>query len=416
MSMKLRCVNSPIPAILLSLVLSGCATGKGPASYVPPEALSYPSAEVSDALLTFGARVQSQTLADYRRAAREDMLRGAIRDYLTAGVLTHKAFSALMPAQRDVLCLPRYGYLRISTPVVATNGKATAVKELVKPASDDIKTLIKALGEKYTIDVTTAPLAVSYDTWMATGSGISCAKAVETADPFATRDYIGREFALSSALVGFKTLFETVWGLAKPVVTGALQNVDTERRNRAVRDFFSDDSNIAALKSDVEHIETFLRREFILEQRKTAGAAVAAQAAVLDPDSAHWRDAAAIVEKSKCAASISRLVATKTDPAGVACLRTVYGALDPAITLALDEADRFDASMEKELPESRLSEQIDTVSEIAQGKMPADDRLRAMWGVLIRYATLYDTVRDLNSEAQKEKWDEALEAFRKALN
>lgn len=416
MPMKLRSVNAPIQVIVLLVGLSGCATGKGPGGYVPPEALSKPGAEVSEALLAFGSGVQSQTLVNYRRAAREDMLRGAMRDFLMAGVFTDKAFSALMPEPRDVLCLPRYGYLRISTPIVATNAKATAVKELVKPASDDIKALIKALGDRYTIDVTSPPLTVSYDTWVATGSGLSCVKAVETADPFATRDYIGREFALGSALVAFNSLFETVWGLAKPVVTGALQNVDIERRNQAVRDFFSDDRNVAALKSDIEHIETFLRREFTLEQRKTAGAAVAAQAAVLDPNSAHWRDAVASVGKSTCGASISRLVTNKTDPAGVACLRTAYRVLDPAITLALDEADRFDASMEKELPESRLSGQIDTVSEIARGKMPADDRLRAMWGVLIRYATLYDTVRDFDSKANKEKWDEALEAFRKALN
>lgn len=81
----------------------------------------------------------------------------------------------------------------------------------------------------------------------------------------------------------------------------------------------------------------------------------------------------------------------------------------------LDAGDAFDQTMNKELPQEKLSGQIDTLSALAQGKMDDDMRLRATWGVLVRYATLYDTVKATGSDANKKKVDDALNTLNKAL-
>jgi len=92
----------------------------------------------------------------------------------------------------------------------------------------------------------------------------------------------------------------------------------------------------------------------------------------------------------------------------------VRGAGRP-LKAALDAGDAFDQTMDKELPQEKLSGQIDTLSALAQGKMDDDMRLRAMWGVLVRYATLYDTVKATGSDANKKKVDDALNTLNKAL-
>jgi len=407
--------NKPfVLSLVFCAILSGCATGDGRGGYVAPEAMASPSAKMSDALLAFGARVKSDNLNNYRRAAREDMIRGAVRDFLMGKDISAAPLSTAIDDPRDVLCKPRYGYLRIAAPVELTNAKAEAVKELLKPPGAEIKELLKATKTKFTIDVTEPALSPSYDAWLL-AQGASCAAAVADADPFATRNYIGNEVGGVAALAAFKTLFDTVWGIVKPALTGALQNAEIERRNRAVRDFFSDEKNTAALKADIEHIESFLQQEFTLQHKRTAGLAVAAQASMANFTAAHWASAISIVGKGGCRESIRNLAKVKTDPVGVACLNNVYATLAAPMKAALDAADVFDASMEKELPKQKLSAQIDTLSALAQGKMSDEERIRTTWGVLVRYATLYDTIKETGSEANKKKWDDAVDALKKAI-
>lgn len=414
MSLNNKIKKPTVLSLIFCTALGGCATGDGRAGYVPPEALASPSAKMSEALLAFGGRVQTENLVNYRRAAREDMYRGAIRDFLMGENITAKIFSDAMPDPKDVLCKARYGYLRIATPVELTNAKAKAIQEVLMPPSAEIKELLKATKIKFTIDVTEPTLSPSYDAWLTT-QGASCATAVANADPFVTRDYIGREVGAVVALTAFKTLFDTVWGIVKPALIGGLQNAEIERRNRAVRDFFSDEKNTTVLKNDLEHIENFLRLEFELQHKRTAGISVAAQASMTTFTAAHWTSAMGIVAKGGCHKSIRNLATVKTDAAGVACLNNVYAALAAPLNAALDTADVFDASIEKELPKQKLSEQIDTLAALAQGKMSDEERVRATWGVLVRYATLYDTIKETGSEANQKKWDEAVDALKKAI-
>lgn len=68
------------------------------------------------------------------------------------------------------------------------------------------------------------------------------------------------------------------------------------------------------------------------------------------------------------------------------------------------------------LPESKLSEQIDTVAKIARGEAPTEDQAKALWAALTRYATLYGTVKDVGSDANKKKLKDGLDALKKALD
>jgi hypothetical protein len=414
MSRRARC--GPLLVLTVALTVSSCASRPGGAAYVPPEALMPPSAQVSDALAAFGAGVETDRLKGYRRAAREDMIKGMIRDFLQGEDQSHATFNELAPAPRELLCKTRYGYLRVAAPIQTTNAMASAIKGLVKPSSEDVKTLFQNLRKNYTIDITAGQVPETYDSWLVTESGQACANSVLRADPFATRDYIGREFGLGT-LGAAKALFDAVWPIVKPAVLGFGQNVDMERRNNALREYFSSPENVERLKADIVHIETFLEREFSLEQRRTAGVAVAAQAAALDMKSPPWVTAIGIVNKNNCKGAIRRLAEPKgkVDPDGVECLNKVYVAMSSSLKAALDAGDAFDVSIEKQLPKQRLSAQIDTLSQIAQGKAANDAQAKAMWSALMRYATLYNTVKDTDSEASRKKAREAIDAFHKAL-
>jgi hypothetical protein len=393
--------------IAITLVLlSGCPSR----GYVPPEALAAPSLQISEALLEFGNKTQSEQLAKYRRAAREDLMKTAVGDFFRGNDWSGQAFERAMPKPRELLCLPRYGYLRISGPVQNITGRATAVKSLLSPPSDDTVELIKSLGKNYSVDVTTVETPEKYDVWLL-GAGESCASAVRDADPFASRNYIGKE-SLVATVVGAKALFDAVWGIVKPAVVGTLQNVDIERRNNEIRKYFADENNVKALKLDIEHVEGFLKKEFELEQKRTAGVAVVAQAAAFEPK--QFDAALAVANKNDCKKRIQRLNTLKTDPEGAACLGAVYATLASPFNAALDAADKFDASIEKQLPKVSLSSQVNTLSEIAQGKNPPEEQARAMWATLLRYATLFNTVKKTASDENREKFDAALEAFRES--
>jgi len=427
MSLNAKTLNLfACPCIVICAALGGCATGNGKGPYIPPEALSPPSAKMSDALLAFTTLVQTETLANYRRAVREDMLRGAILDFMTGTQLDAAAWRKAMPSPKNALCLPRYTYLRIAAPVELTAAKAQAVKDLLKPPGTDVRELLAVTSTNFTIDVTASPKVAPYDDWMSTKTN-ACAAAVESADPFATRGDLTSESGAAAALMAFKTLFDTLWGVVKPAVVGTLQNINLERRNRAVQDFFANPQNTAALKSDIESIETFLGKEFALQSKRTAGVSVATLDALADFSASHWTIAMTAAKKGRCSAAMRDLYKPKPEPAapdtpkspldptGVGCLNNVYAALAAPLKAALDAGDAFDQTMDKELPQEKLSGQIDTLSALAQGKMDDDMRLRATWGVLVRYATLYDTVKATGSDANKKKVDDALNTLNKAL-
>lgn len=401
-------IISKIPGTAITLILlEGCSSG----SYVPPEALAPPSKQLSTALQEFSNKTQSEQLLKYRRSAREDLMRAAVADFLKGDDLSHEAFDLGMPKPRDLLCLPRYGYLRISVPAQNITGRATAVNNLLAPSSDETVDLIKDLGKKYSIDVTKTEVPDNYDTWI-NGAGEPCADAVKNADPFATRNYIGKESLISNAAT-IKTAFDAIWGILKPAVDGTLQNIDLERRNNAIREYFADQNNVNELKRDIEHIEGFQRNEFELEQRRTAGLAVVAQADAFDKS--QFDAAINIAKKKDCKDNLKRLNDTKTHPEGATCMTAIFAALDNKFNAALDAADKFDNSIEKQLPTESLSSQVDTLSKIAQGKNPPEAQAKAFWATLLRYATLFNTVKETESDENREKINNTLDTLRDSL-
>jgi hypothetical protein len=428
MSLNANRITLPLLPLVLCATLSGCASGDGKGGYVPPEALASPSAKMSEGLSAFTTSVQTKTLANYRRAQREDTLRAAIRDVVMAKQLSIEDFHRNMPTPLVVLCKARYSYVLIATPVEVTAAKAEAVKELLTPPSSDIKELLKATRTKFTIDVTEPAVLDAYDSWLMK-HGRPCAIAVEQADPFVVRASLTQEAGAGTALVAFNSLIETVWAIVKPALVGTLQNAEIERRNRAVRDFFADTNNTKALKADIIRIEDFLQKEFDLQSKRNAGISVSSLRILTNFSDPHWTKAMAIADKGQCRESIRNLaivkldargakperVDSKTDPAGVTCLNNVYAALAVPMKTALDAADAFDEIMDRQLPQQKLSAQVDIVSDLAQGKMSDEARMRAMWGVLVRYATLFDTIHDTASEANKKKLDDATEALGKTL-
>ena len=94
----------------------------------------------------------------------------------------------------------------------------------------------------------------------------------------------------------------------------------------------------------------------------------------------------------------------------------VYEALNPALAHVLDAADKLDAALDKTLPKEKLSAQIDTVAKIARGEAPDEAQMTALWGALTRYLALYNTVKDVGSDANKKKVNDALDALKKALD
>lgn len=400
-------------AIGLAAALAGCGTSGRP-GYVPPEALSPPAAQLADGILKFGVDVKKDSAADYRRKVREDLIRIAVITYVH-GDLGQKSFEGATPQPVDLLCEPNYSYARVIVPIENTVAKSTAIKELLNPPAEGWKPLLKALGTTYTVKVDSTEVVADYDKWLTTPDGTACADLAKTADSHVTRDYIGREFALASGLAAAKTLWDSIWGIVKPAVEGALTNADLERRNEALRRYFSNPQNVEALKRDLKSTEDFIDREFKLARTKTAGLAVVAQAHLFDFGSAHWKQV--VSDAASCKQALRARSTNKTHLAGVRCLDKVFSTLSPAVNEALDAADKFDESLAKQLPptEKRLSAQVETVAAIARGEIPDDDRTKALWAAVVRYATLYNTVKDVGSDDNRKKLDDALKAFREAL-
>lgn len=407
--MKTQALKFSCTALIFSLS-SGCGSIRG--GYVPHEALSPPATQLSDGLIKFGEDVKKESASGYKRKAREDLFRKPVLTFLNTN-LSEAAFKQVMPAPEDLLCEPIYAQLRILTPIENTTAKATAIKSILEPPEADTIQLIKRLGTTYSINFITAELPDNYQLWTESSEdGKRCVATLASGDPYVVREYVGKEFAIIGALGAATSLWDSVWNVIKPAVDGALKNADLERRNKAIRDYFSNVDNVTRLKHDIERTEGFLEKEFKYEQTKTAGLAVVAHARLLSFQSSHWQQA--IKEASQCKAAIEALKAKKTDLAGVDCVDRVFKALDPALDSALNAAEKYDESFSKTLPKAgdRLSEQVDTIVEIAKGNKP---EAKALWAALLRYATLYNTVKDTGSEDSKKKIDDALKAFREAI-
>src|SRR5208283_1872193 len=111
----------------------------------------------------------------------------------------------------------------------------------------------------------------------------------------------------AGAAVAALALIDTIWSVLKPVMVGALQNIDTERRARASKDFFSDSDNVAHLKADLQESEAFLDDEFALAQARSGGRAVASTAALLDSTQPYWQKAIAAAGTAQCRSALPRL-------------------------------------------------------------------------------------------------------------
>ena len=412
-----------LATVVSTALLASCAHAPN-GRYVPPELLSKPASDLAEGIAVFGDGVQKETLSGYRRAARQDLIRTSIYAYFTAK--DWPATGPRLPEPDMLLCKPRYGYLRIAGPLQNTTARGTAIKELLKAPSDSLGDLFKALGEKYRIDPTEVTVEGRYDDWSG-HSGKSCIEAITKADPFLTRDDVGEE--AGGVIPAGKLLFDTVWGVIKPALKSGLQNVDRERRNKAVQEYFAntvnangqeeENPNVKAMRDDIAHVERFLENEFSFAQQRAAGEAVAQYIAFRDPDAAHWKAAMAAANAPGCQAAIRGIKQPPGwDPPaekGITCLTKVYDALNPAISKVLDAGDKVDASLDKTLPKDKLSDQIGTVAKIANGKAPSDAEAKALWGALTRYASLYNSAKDAGSEANQKKIKDAAEAFAKAL-
>jgi hypothetical protein len=80
-------------------------------------------------------------------------------------------------------------------------------------------------------------------------------------------------------------------------------------------------------------------------------------------------------------------------------------------SLRWTRGDSFDEQLDKSLPQNRLSEQVDTVSQIARGNMPDDQKLKAMWGTLVRYAALFNKLKDVGSDDNEAKLKDGWKKF-----
>ncbi len=383
--------------ILVAALISGCAARQD--IYVPPEALGSPSAQLSEALLSFAIKTQQEYLSKYRRNVRSDMLNIAVSNFLTGNSWSIKAFRENMPEPKVLLCFPSYEFKRIAAPIQNISGRANAIKSLLEPSTSEATKLFKNLGKNYSIDVTQVVVPDSFDEWLES-DGKACTAAVADADSFATRDTLGKQ-AFVSAIASGLALFDVIWDIVKPALTESLKNVDLERRNAAVRRYFANESNLELLKGDVEQLEYFIKIEFELAKRKAAGTAVVAQAEAVGED--QYNAAIKVATEGDCRGHIARLVHNKTDPRGVSCLNRVYAVLGPKFAIALDAADNFDVNLEKRLPQGLLATQIDVLAEIAQGNNPPEDQVKALWGTLLRYASLFNSIKETMSDTNEER-------------
>ena len=102
MSVRLR--STRLALAVAAALQSGCVT-TGADNYVPPEALAPPMTQLADGLIKFEGDVKNESVRDYKRKVREDLVRIAVLTYLH-GDLSPQSFKATMPEAVDLLCQP----------------------------------------------------------------------------------------------------------------------------------------------------------------------------------------------------------------------------------------------------------------------------------------------------------------------
>lgn len=405
---RLRAVLCTTASIAGAIAVGGCAS----TGYVPPEAINPPTRAFAKATADFTAGVRKDETATYRQEVRRD-------DFtkLTLAVMKNPAAATTTlkdeaPKIREFLCLPRYGYDRITHRVAYLDAVAATLNDRAKDPADSLSELFVALSASYTIGVTDEAPPDKYDAWLKDPKGGQhCVEVIDNADPLAVRDYVGEEFSI----LGAKAALETIWSVIEPLVTGILSNVDRERRAAAIRDYFANADNVKALKDQLSATESFLVKEFGIRQRRSAGEATVAAAVLFEPTAAHWQKIVVIANRADCKQSLPKLADNKSDPRAVACVNEAMSAAAGPLKAALDAANGFDAAVEMQLPKERLSAQVDTLRDIALGKQPAKDQVKALWAALSRYVALFQTARGTVSDENRKKIRDALDALAKAL-
>ena len=403
--------------MLVSLVvtLAGCATQGG---YVPPEALAKPGGEFSKSVATFAEAVQKDQLSTYRREVRLDYVLSAVRDVSETNNWDAKTLQTALESlsTQAFLCLPRYAAQRVSSRITYVGAVGTVLANREEASSDELGPLLQSLGVDYTIVVSPKDVPPTYDAWLQSDPGKQCADRVVQGDPFATRTWVGNEFAFAAVPAGI-SLIDTIWGIIKPVVVGTIKIVDLERRNAAIRAYFSDQRNVDTLKLQLEKTEAYLVNEFQLAQIRTAGEAAASVNSLLDPRGAHWKVVQTNLGTTDCRTGTASLRTNKASPIGVQCLHAAREQISKQLVKALDDADAFDLAMERQLPNApdRLSAQVSTLSDIATGKQAPEEKVRALWAAGLRYVALYQTVETAGSTENRKKIQDAWAAFQKSL-
>jgi hypothetical protein len=365
----------------------------------------------------FAQKVEDNNLASYRRDARRDLFVSIVRDYLETKGRNAQTLGTLIgsSALETFICLPEYGYERVNLRVGNLEAITTVLGSRLQAPSDELGTLWRSLGTNYAIRSVATEAPLTYDLWLTSENGKRCTDLIRSADPYVTRDYVGKEFAIAAVPAAI-SLINTIWDIWKPVAIETLKTVDIERRNNAIRAYFSDPKNVAALKSDLTNTENFLDKEFTLHQTKAAGDAVIFAGALFDVGSPHWKEIQATGSTPRCEAALPLLASSKTDAVGTSCVSEALAAAAMALNRALDAADAFDTAFGIQMPRDadRLSSQLDTLSDIATGKQPTDEKLKALWTATLRYVGLFQTIEEAASSANRKKIGEAYVALGKA--
>lgn len=405
----------PVLGLAISVFCASCDGG-----YVPPEAINPPTAAFAKAVATMGATIRKDLLAGYRRDIRDGMIATVIRRMA-------EGKAGGIPSPKDWLCQPDFMHNRKLQIAAAVEAKGKLLDQRAQASPDDLGPLFSALARDYAIVAGDAPPETTWSQWLdqvakggsdGESAGSPCLAAFEGADPFKSRPLGGRE---SATLEAGLALLDVIWEAFKVVVPTGLKNIDMERRAAAIRAFLADQRNVDALARELKRLEAFVESERKLEADRAAGRAIADLRAVFDPKAAHWKAVNELVAKEDCTATRKALLEAddvdQTDPNRVRCVDKLREAIKVPIAAALDSADRFDLAMAKAAPSDvkPLSDQLDTLRDVASGKSPPDEKVRDLWAAMLRYASLGRAVVGATSDANVAKIDDAWTTFVRSL-
>jgi hypothetical protein len=136
---------------------------------------------------------------------------------------------------------------------------------------------------------------------------------------------------------------------------------------------------------------------------------------LFDASTAHWAKVEAVAGTPNCRAAALR---SGKDATNVACFDAALSALREPIDVALGAAESFDAGIEQTLPGAgdKLSGKIDTLRDIALGRNPAEDQVKALWAAALRYTALYKNFETAASSDNKKKATDAWNTFIKSID